>query len=434
MQALQRVTSNQLLSWILYGFFFISAIPHTSAARYILLGLFLITLTSSLFKKSVSLRPSSSITWALLIFVTLALISAVASPYLLDSLQGWRKDYLPPLLLVLAATGLKISKEQKLYVARGILLACVAGFGVKTLLAFWDGAINHPFIFSPYSNNEFFQENGLPKYVAFYAVESTLYLAIALGVMQFIRCNLWLKMALATIIGLSYFIIFVSGIRAAFLVTLVLLTIPLITLLKKPRILAAVAIGLALLCSTVYLANKQTTEIDRFVSVFKTDSYSQTQGMSGRYQTWSGILEISQFRPLLGFGPGWQKIPEVAQDLGLTEQWQKDDSDYGKVKYYLLSLRRGQVNPHNLAMQILFETGALGLCVYTAILLCMLGAVYKLYKTPGKNSGLSRAVAITSGAYLLAYFMVDVTNGFLLHNTLVAMIIVLTLTKESARD
>lgn len=434
MQALQRLNPNLMLSWILYGYFFISAIPHTSAARYVLLGLFVLTLIVSLAKKTISLAPTSGIAWLLTVFVATALLSALTSPYLIDSLQGWRKDYLPPLVLILGATGIRFSNEQKINFAKGVLFACVAGFMAKTLLAFWDGAINHPFIFSPYSNSDFFQANGLPKYVAFYAVESTLYLAITLGVLTFIRCNTWLKAAIAATVALSYFIIFVSGIRAAFLVTLLILGIPVLALLKKPKALAALLIGFAVVGSGAYVINKQNTELDRFASVFKSDSYSQAQGMSGRYQTWTGIIEIAESRPLLGFGPGWQKLPEVAQDLGLTEQWRQDGSDYGKTKYYLLTLKRGQVNPHNLAMQLLFETGAAGLVIYAALLLCMLLAVYKLIKKPGQNPATSKAIAIISSAYLLAYLMVDVTNGFLLHNTLVAIIIVIVLAKQCTAD
>lgn len=420
---------NKIVIWLVAGYVFISAIPHTPAARYALLGALIVASVVGVSKKQFTGISKTPVVIGLCLFVSIALMSALTSPYMIDSLQGFRKDYAPPLLLLLIATSIKQSADDKLGFAKIILWALLAGFFVKTLLALWDGALNHDFIFSPYSNPEFFAKNGLPKYVSYYAVESVLYLTLSYSVLLFIADKRWEKFAIGITCIISLFIILASGIRSAFAATLVgLIVLTLIKLRTPKRILGFVFIS-TLFASSVLFFGKNNYEISRLSELTKTAPYSKENGMSGRYFIWEGVEEIISKRPLLGFGPGWQKLPTVAIDNGLIDRWQKEGTTTGQLKHTYFTQEYGKVNPHNLILQILFETGWLGLVSYIGMLIAFFWSATTALKNDKRQLTLwLRYAAISYGSSL---FLIDITNSFLLHNTTTALMLITALAMQS---
>lgn len=420
---------NLIAIWLIAAFIFINAIPYTPAVRYLLLSLLVLLTVVGLAKRRFAAISKTPIVLGLGAFLSIALLSALCSPYLIDSLQGFRKEYLPALFVLLVSTSLKQTSNEKQHFAMIVLWALLAGYGVKTGLAFWDGAINHPFIFSPYSNPDFFEKNELPKYVSYYAVESTLYFTLAYSVFCFL-CDSWSKrVALLLLCSVSFFILMVSGIRSAF--AAVLFAILIITLIKLRTPKKILGFGLVLFTITggALFFGTNNTEIDRYVDLIKAERYSKQEGMSGRYPIWEGVGELVAQRPLLGWGPGWQKIPAAAKGSGLIGQWQSNDSPYSQQKYLYFSLEPGKVNPHNLALQVLFETGWMGLFAYVIMLAtlfwCAFTAQDKI-KTP-----FSQWLKFAAIAYFSALFAIDITNAFLLHNTMVALMLITVLTRQS---
>lgn len=420
---------NLTATWLIAAYIFISAVPYTPAARYFLLGAMVLLVIMGLAKNHFTKPSKSPVVLGLGLFVSIALLSAVNSPYLIDSLQGFRKDYLPPLVVLLIATSLKQTAVQKQQFAKIILCALIAGFAVKTSLALWDGAVNHPFIFSPYSNLEFFEKNGLPKYVSYYAVESVLYLTLTYSALLFL-CNTWAKRsAVVLLFGSSFFILIVSGIRSAFAAALIGLLI--ITLLKlhTPKRIAGFCLALLVIVGGTLFVGKNNTEVTRYVDLVKAERYSKQEGMSGRYPIWDGVAELVAKRPLLGFGPGWQKIPTAAKDTGLTMGWQSENSAYGQFKSWYFSLEAGKVNPHNLALQVLFETGWIGFLSYLTMLATLFWCAFTA-STQNKTV-LSQWLKFASIGYFAALFVIDITNAFLIHNTMVALMLITVLTRQS---
>ncbi len=420
---------NQIVIWLVAGYVFINAIPHTPAARYVLLGTLVVTSIVGLAKKQFSGISKTPVVIGLGMFVGVALISALSSPYLIDSLQGFRKDYAPPLLVLLIATSIKQSAADKLGFAKTILWALLAGFFIKTLLALWDGALNHDFIFSPYSNPEFFAKNGLPKYVSYYAVESVLYLTLSYSALLFIADKRWEKFAIGITCSTSLFIVLASGIRSAFAATLIgLLTLTLIKLRSPKRILGFSLIAI-LLASGVLFFGKNNSAISRFSELTKSAPYSKENGMSGRYFIWEGVEEIISKRPLLGFGTGWQKLPTVATDNGLIARWQTEETAFGQLKHTYFTQEYGKVNPHNLILQILFETGWIGLVSYVWMLIAFFwSATTALINYKNQFTLWLRYAAISYGSSL---FLIDITNSFLLHNTTIVLMLITALTLQS---
>lgn len=416
---------NQIVIGLIAGYIFVCTIPYTPAARYIILCALLAISATGALQKRFSYPPKSLVVVSLSLFVAISFISAVDSPYLIDSLQGFRKEYLPPLVVLLIASSIKQTPNERLHAATIFAWALLSGFVAKTILALWDGAINHPFIFSPYSNLEFVQKNGLPRYVSYYAVESTLYLSLAYSALLFLAKGWASRSVLALTLITSLGILLASGIRSAFAAAILGLSIISLAKLRTPRrVMGFSVFAIAVGASALYLG-KGSTELTRYIELVKVERYSSQEGMSGRYPIWEGVSELVAQRPALGFGPGWQKIPLAAKDNGLITQWQSESSPYAQFKHQYFSLEQGQVNPHNLVMQVLFETGWLGLTAY----IFMLGTFFWSAFTAGKKEQIELAqwLKVTILGYGAAFLVIDITNAFLLHNTMVALMIITTL-------
>lgn len=411
---------NKFAIWLVSAYIFVSAIPHTPAARYALLGAIILLLILGHVQKRLTVVPNSAIVWSLIIFVGIAFLSAIISPYVTDSLQGFRKDYLPAVLIIVTSTSLNQSIDEKKQFAKIVLYALISGFAVKTALAFWDGAINNPFIFSPYDSSKQIE---LPKYVSYYAVESTVYFAIAYSTLLFLTKTWVNRLSLFVLCGFSFFIVAASGVRSALLASFAAFFV--VTLLKiaREKKIPIFLLTTILTVGIIVFTGRNDPNIARYTTMLTLESYSKNNGMSGRYQIWEGVAELIAQKPFLGHGPGWQKLPEVALETGLLKKWKADPTPYGIVKSEYFSLEKGRVNPHNLFFQILFETGALGLCSYIYILISLGRNALKNCSNE-KCSGMEIWQKYTLISFMTAYILIDITNALLLHNTLLALAII----------
>lgn len=408
------------LAFAYSGYFFFCTIPHTPAARYTFLGLSLLFALVAIYQQRTQLKWQSPLFFALCCFTAISGLSAATSPYPAESLSAFRKEYLTPSLLTLVISILPWSSKQTQRFMTFLVGGIGFGFLVKALLAFWDGAINHPWIFSPYSNSDYFAENGLPRYVSYFAVDAGLYIPLILGSILY-----WFnrsKLGLVLLIGvlLAYGIVLISGIRTAFLVATLGISLLLLIRYAKPKHLIALTAVAAVSIVGVVEVAKKNLEVRRYVEIFKPESYSKAQGMSDRYPIWQATAEIVSQRPILGFGPGWQKIPTVAKETGLLEAWKADPSHYAQRKAFWFSLAPGQTNPHNLVMQLLFEIGWIGLISYIALLLTLVLASWNLRKA---TEPYIRWIGITAPVFMLCYLTLCITNGFLLPPALIVLMI-----------
>lgn len=423
---------NRIVIGLVASYIFICTIPYTPAARYILLGTLLATSAVGLYQKRFSCPPKSSVLLSFSLFVGIAFISAVLSPYPLDSLQGFRREYLPPLLVLLIASGLKQTPEAQLRAATVCIWALLSGFAIKTALALWDGGFNHPFIFSPYSNPEFFEKNGLPRYVSYYAVESVLYLTLAYSALLYLDTKRTAQWLLIFTCGISLGILLASGIRSAFAASMLGLLIITLAALRSSNLMHKSKILIVIGIASIFYLGNNTNEISRYIELIKAERYSKKDGMSGRYFIWEGVSELISTRPALGFGPGWQKIPLAAKDTGLVSQWQSETSTYAQLKQWYFSLEQGKANPHNLVLQVLFETGWFGLIAYLSMISTLFWGAFTASKANG--SRLAEWLKVVIVGYGAALFIIDITNAFLLHNTMVALMLITILTRQSANE
>jgi O-Antigen ligase len=435
MQNLLAMQPHTFLAITYCGYFFFCTVPHTSAARYSFLALSLLASLFAIYKYRSDLSLRSSIAFSVCGFTLAAGLSAVLSPYALDNLSDFRKDYLTPGLLILFASALPWSAQQSKRFIYLLTSTLAVAFFVKTSLAFWDGAINHSWFFSSYSYPDLYEQHGLPRYVSFFAVEATLYIPLLMGILLFRTQNTTITIMSILGVILAYIIILVSGIRSSFIVT----TLGIVSLLLwrysgRKHVITFVVTAIIIGGSVAYFA-RHNVEVQRYISIFNPESYSQKSGMSDRYPIWVGTYEVTVQRPLFGFGPGWKKIPTVASDTGLLDSWHKDSSYYGQRKSYWFSLLPGQTNPHNLAMQIMFETGWIGLFLYLSILVSLIFSTRVKKESRGNNTvneslWLSRTVPV----FMICYLSLCITNGFLYPTPLVLLLVIAAVQIKSSVD
>ncbi len=297
------------------------------------------------------IRPSFKNTTAVRVALALALwiiISSLIGPYPLDSLNVIRKDFLVQALMLTAAlTYVRTSADIWRVVA-----VALAGIGAVTLLSlieiarYW--ALNGFSLWIERSHSSFWGG---------YASTGAFYLPLLAG---------WLFVApknrVATFFGWAlsiaiFVLILLYGSRSPLLSAAIAITI-LLCLLRK---WGALMLSLILVISAIAAIQlAQTDNRFKYDTLFKAQTYVTNSGLSARLSVWSGCWQIIQDRPITGYGYGWKKLAWVINEGPYAKRWTSSQPDVaayflqeGKASY-------GRVNPHNYALQVMFEIGIAG--------------------------------------------------------------------------
>jgi len=211
-------------------------------------------------------------------------------------------------------------------------------------------------------------------------------------------------------------------------------------LLRKWRILLTSL--LIVLASALYLGFSHPEIAQRFATAmspktyanaFETRNFRLGDGFSGRTPIWFGILEITEKRPWTGYGFGWKKLGPIALEGGYVARWaaQKDDPFAAEQATYF-SQQASTVNPHNLYLQLYFESGLLGLAAYLLMLLVLFWQAARL---AWRGSGFNRVIGAMAFAWLVDHVILGLFNGLLIGlGPSLALIALLELARRSEKD
>lgn len=402
-QTLNRMF-NQLGLFSTWGYIFFSIVPHAAAGKYIASGLMLVAFAGLLVRKQIKVPQLNWLNISVFLVVGLALLSAIFTPYAADSLNQLRKEGLPFLLAFLLLTNQSAEEHSK--TATYTMLALIAGYAVKEVLALWAGATNG-FQFSIYET----QDTSLPKYLDFFSADTPYYLPFLLGPTCFWPMKLWERAVLLLLTALAITVVVVSGVRTAFV--FVVLTVLLVLVyrfwnIKKTLFLTVVAL---VVCGYLLKDKIANPNVARYTSIISAQTYKfGTDGsVSERYAIIKSVWEISRDRLLLGYGLGWKKLPAVAEANGHMERWRQSAApvDAWALRYF--SYGEGRVNPHNLYMSVLFENGLFGLIAYISLMLAATVGVLRMLV--GNCSSLQKGMAVASALYLMVYFGGSMAGG-----------------------
>lgn len=410
-----------------WGYVFFSIVPHAAAGKYISSGLMLVAFIALLVRKQIHKPEFTWLNVSIFLVVGLALLSAALTPYAADSLNQFRKEGLPFLLGFLLLTNVPTADRDKTVVCT--MLSLMLGYAVKEILALWAGA-NNGFQFSIYES----ADTTLPKYLDFFSADTPYYLPFLLGPLLFWPMKAWQRAILLVLTVLAVAVVVVSGVRTAFVFVVISLLLALMYrfwAFKKTMVVAIVA-----LAACGYLLKDQITNpsIARYFTIASKQTYQfgKDGSVSERYAIIKGVWVVCKDRLLLGYGPGWKKLPTVAEANGHMDRWRASAEPIDQVTLNYFAYGEGRVNPHNFYMALLFEDGLLGLFAYVSL---MLAAAWGILKTLlKKDSQVQKGVAVAGALYLLVYFGGSIAGGAWLPVTILVTVACLGLYQSKTNN
>ena len=411
-------------SWLCFIFLFLNALPRTTAATNILIGLLAISTATLTIKKKLLIDWRSPISLGVISFVALAFVSSALSPYWQESLQPLRREILPFALVYILLTGNRADQDNREHIAKATIWALIGSYIARIALASMDWSIQG------FQHDSYTINREAAQFVDFFAVTSPLFLPLVIVALLYWPISKAWKLMLSACTIISFALIGIAGVRTALLCAIVvsLYQITPFVWRKKWVILACTVILGAV--SFVYFKPQIERNLPKYVTIIQPSTYKENYSLVERYAIWRSTLEMVETRPLLGYGMGWKKLHDVAYKEGFYANWQTrhDWLDEWAIRYFDTTGYGGS-NPHNSFVQLLFETGALGLMAFLSILIST-GVI--AFKTRGIN-GVAWLWPCVS-ASLLAYLIINLMNGLWLASGVVVGLAVATELTRQARS
>lgn len=416
-QKLNR-TFTQLGFASTWGYIFFSVVPHAAAGKYISSALMLLSFLLLLARKQIRKPQFTWLNVSIFLVVGLALLSAALTPYAADSLNQFRKEGLPFLLGFLLLTSASMADRNKTVVYT--LLSLMFGYAVKEILALWAGAANS-FQFSIYES----PDTTLPKYLDFFSADTPYYLPFLLGPLLFWPMNFWQKGILLILSILAMVVVIFSGVRTAFIFVVVTIFLILIYRFWNTKKLLILMLSTLTLCGYLLMHQTRNPSIARYSSITTTQTYQfgKDGSVSERYAIIKGVWEVSKDRLLLGYGPGWKKLPTVAEVNGHMDRWRQSSNPVDGWIFRYFSLGVGRVNPHNFYIELVFENGLLGLIAYLSLMLAAGVGILKLLMR--STDAIQKGVAVSGALYLMVYLGGSIAGGAWLPVTMLVIVVCL---------
>jgi len=411
-----------------FGLLFIQPFEKFVAIKYLLMvGLLALAIPLAMRAEiRQRLRIPNMVLGLALAIVIWCVAASAASPYAADSLHALIRDLLLQVELLLVGCLLVRNAQQ----ARSALWVIIAGFAAVSVLS--------SFEVGSYLMEHSLSEGQIPRshrsYWGGYATMASFCLPLIIAFTVSTAASLQQRLLLGVLLILGVVLTGLYGSRSPLLVVS-LSVIVLFGLLRAWKALAAVFLVIALGAGWV-ASQSNLGYLEKYRSLAKGNTYVTNEGLSFRFDVWSGVAELIEARPLLGYGYGWKKLAWAINDGGYAERWKA--SDPGKTAYFLGEAGQasyGKVNPHNYFLQVAFEIGVPGLLLVLAFWLAVFWLGMKgLLRGSLENQRL-RAIILTT---LLAYLLCNVANGFWVGGlanmawALVGILVGLALNEQSA--
>ena len=319
-----------------------------------------------------------------------------------DSFVELRKHFLPGVLMFLLIPTVFRGEPA----IRRLLVVAALAFAIRAGLTVLELAYYFPDVNAGRSDGNFIKG---------FSLDAGFYIPILLGLLLLQARWRWLTVCclLAT---LAVMLLVQSRAPVAAAIVAV---VAMLFLLRKWRLLSASLLIVS--TAAIYVGITHLDIAQRFslavspqtyIQAIDTRNYKQGDGFSGRTPIWYGLIEITAPRPWTGYGFGWKKLGPIAVSDGFVARWQAQAEDSfatEKAKYF--SQQASTVNPHNLYLQIYFESGLLGLAAYL-LFLCIL--LFQSARLAWVGNAFNRVLGAVVFAYLIDHIVLGMFNGLLI--------------------
>jgi len=419
--------THTFVTWVACGYLFFSHVPRTTAVVNTLSALMLISTLVLAFRGRLIIDWRSNLVRAFAAFVVVVIVGIAVSPYWRESLIPFRRELVPMLLAFVLLTGQRAVQEQhqQRRVALLAAWALISAFVIRSFLALGD------WLAEGVHTDYYSSDHAAARFFDFFAIDASLIMPVVVAACLYLAMSRGTRALLVISLAIAMLLIVVSSVRTALIVMVLVTLLQLMPRLRSRKVWVLLGVALIGLLVVMSATNRLQKVTERYATVFTKEAYqgSEATGASSIYERlsiWKGTLEMAAERPLVGYGLGWQKLYDAAYEGGYVERWRSSPAFIDRtVAHYFDVYERGKVNPHNLWVDIIFETGALGLLTYTAMLLVLMVRAIRVLKQRTTDV-VTHWFGAATLAYLLAYGLVNMMGGFWLASGATLMLMVIS--------
>lgn len=337
---------------------------------------------------------------AISLLVGWSILASILGPYPLDSLNALRKNLFVQMLIFLV-----IITEFKSYNELRTLFRIVAvSFAIVTLASIAENFLD--LINLNMDLNALQSKRTHKMFIAGYASKASFYLpfiAVWLTSLKKVPREKWIGL-IAILLGLLT--VFAYNVRAAILI-IPLAILLIIFLSKKFKLLVTAVIIFTFFYASIFFpAKSDTLSQSKYQSLSDLETFSKNE----RWLLWEGTLHIIKERPIAGYGYGWKKMALVIDDLKLMEYWKRDFPDIYGFMFKPDKNRYGNINPHNLLLQIAFEIGLIGLILFLWLWTTVILKILKTVSVKEQSDG--KTFVLCSLGVIVSYALINIPNGY----------------------
>lgn len=344
-------------------------------------------------------------------FLMCVILGVVDSPYGLESLVPMRREILPMVLVFVLLAGQKSIYQNSMQHRVALMAgwAIIGAFVCRTILALSD------WLLQGVHNDVYSINRAAARFFDFFAIDATLMMPVVTAAILYLAIQRGLRFLLLCSVILAWVLIIVSGVRAAVVALGIVTVLQLLPWVWRNKVAAFVSIAVVA-AGFVFSSPERLSRIaDRYATIVSADTYVGNEaGYSSFYERlsiWHGTIQMVAERPIFGYGLGWQKIYDIAVQDKYIERWAQSDQRIDRtVANYFRPLKRGEANPHNLWVQVLFETGIAGLITYSAMLFVLVWRAIRLLRHKTQVQ-VERWFAAATLAYMVSYLLINTMNG-----------------------
>lgn len=390
-----------LVKFFLLIFLFLQPFSHVTSIKETAFVLLLLVFIIKSAKKGLTIDYGDKIIQGLIMLVAACVISSVLSPYLLDSFSFLKKSLFYQIVIFLVVINEFDGKEA----LKPLLYAVLGSFAALSLIIL----LTRPPDVILHWLDATIQGD---KLLIGYSLFATFYIPLGISYLYSSKDSLAFKGLLVFFISLEFIFSVLNNHRGQ--IVAIIISAVVITILARryktliAGIIVVVAIGAGLFAVKPDSFDRYKTILTRQAYITKTIRPSgavEYEGMTDRLGIWKGTFDLIKERPLIGYGYGWKKLAYAVADGGWLEKWDKESRTYD----YFNRFGYGSANPHNLALQILFEVGALGLF---AFIFFWLTIVWKAVSHARNDNSDGAALLLYSViGVLVSYGLVNLVNG-----------------------
>lgn len=357
-----KVTESSLERLIhisLFTYLFFLIFPHTTTLREIAFWIATLCWIWLEIKTHRPLLIINKITIPLLLFVSISFVSSIIGVETLENLKRFKGEIAVPLILFLIISSGYKDKDKAL----SLLLAPAIAFAIYTLYVLISFAVNYDIM-------TFFNER-LREIEIFsnYPQRSITIFPITIGIFLCIRSRY--KYFLLGAALLEFFILVAYDSFTPLLSAVSVLVLG--VLFAQPKTfrngMRIVIMGFVVLFSMVILLKSDLPSFkhhkERLNKIMHLHEELKTEeGFTDRIFLWKAAIDIIKEKLLLGYGSGMKKYQHIINDVFLNK-WKIERP---KLYTFYQNFKDIYYPPHNLFLEIAFQSGILGLLAFLAFI------------------------------------------------------------------